>query len=231
MLQIAICDDEQIEIDYLSDIVRNWADAAGTAVSLASFCSAENFLFAYDGNVDILLLDIQMGDMDGMTLARHLRGANDGIHIVFITGYGDFMADGYDVSALHYLMKPVDEARLFSVLDKAAAGLGKQDESLLVQTQNASVRVAHRDILYIEAFAHYVQINSKNGSFQTRANIGDIARELGHGFVRAHRSYIVGLRHVNYITKTDIVLDGGEKIPLSRRLYKDVNQAFIRFHM
>jgi len=172
-----------------------------------------------------------MGDMDGMSLARHLRQSNDALHIIFITGYQDFMADGYDVYALHYLMKPVSEARLFAVLDKAAASIDMPDEELLIQTAEAAVKVARKDIIYIEAFAHYVQIHTKANMFETRVNVGDIAEILGEHFVRCHRSYVAGLRHVSHITKTDIVLDSGISIPLSRRLHKEVNQAFIKYHM
>ena len=232
MLHFAICDDEAVEIEYLSDLVHTWAANKNIDVNILPFNSAENFLFAYEDikHLDILLLDIQMGDMDGMSLARHVRKSNDALHIIFITGFQDFMADGYDVSALHYLMKPVSEARLFAVLDKAAASIHIPEDELLIQTSEAAVKVARKDITYIEAFAHYVQINTKTGALETRANIGDIAEALGNGFVRCHRSYIVGLRHISHITKTDIVLDGGTSIPLSRRLHKEVNQAFIKYH-
>ena len=232
MLYITMCDDEVVEIEYLTSLEKTWAAVKNIDVSITSFSSAENFLFAYEDmkKLDILLLDIQMGDMDGMDLARELRKSNEDVQIIFITGFPDFMADGYDVSALHYLMKPVKEERLFAVLDKAAVGVDVQEAELLVQTADAAVKVAHRDILYIEAFAHYVQIFTKTGVLETRANIGDIAEALGDGFVRCHRSYVVGLRHVSHLTKTDVVLDSGQTVPLSRRMGKDVNQAFIKFH-
>jgi len=236
MLTFAICDDEHAEAEYLSDLVRKWAAANNIEAAICTFDSAESFLFAYDDmrHLDILLLDIEMGEMNGLSLAKHLRKSdvknNEALHIIFITGYEDFIAEGYDVSALHYLIKPVDIERLFSVLDKAAARQNKPDDELLIQTTDATIKAAYKDIIYIEAFAHYVQITTKANVLKTRANIGDIANMLGDGFVRCHRSYIVGLRHVNHITKTDIVLDSGTAIPLSRRLYKETNQAFIKYH-
>ena len=232
MLHLTICDDEPVEIAYLTNLVQTWATTKGIDVSITTFNSAENFLFAYEDmkNLDILLLDIQMGGMDGMDLARHLRSRNEDAQLIFITGFPDFMADGYDVSALHYLMKPVKPDRLFAVLDKAAAGVDVQEAELLVQTAEGIVKVAHKDILYLEAFAHYVQIYTKNGGLQTRANLGDIAAVLGDGFVRCHRSYVVGLRHISHMAKADVILDSGAAVPLSRRMAGDVNRAFIKFH-
>ena len=232
MLHLAICDDETVEIEYLTDLAHKWAKTNSLTITIATYNSAENFLFAYEDmkNLDILLLDIQMGAMDGMTLARHLRKSNNTTQIIFITGYQDFMADGYDVSALHYLMKPVEPERLFTVLDKAASRINIHEDELMVHTAEAVVKIPHKDIIYIEAFAHYVHIHTRASTQETRANIGDIAQTLGDGFIRCHRSYIVGLRHINHITKTDAVLDNGAKIPLSRRLHKDVSQAFVKYH-
>ena len=121
-LRIAICDDSAADRDYLAGLARRWAGQRLHTVQLALYPSAESFLFAYaeDKTVQILLLDIEMGQMDGVTMARTLRKDNDGVQIIFITGYSDYIADGYEVEALHYLMKPVDESKLFSVLDRAA---------------------------------------------------------------------------------------------------------------
>jgi DNA-binding LytR/AlgR family response regulator len=127
-------------------------------------------------------------------------------------------------------MKPVKEDRLFAVLDKAAERLAKSDETLLLHLNEGTVRVRKTDIFYIEAFAHNVRITAKAGVWETRAKISELEEMLGDGFVRCHRSYLVGLRHVNRITKTDVVLENGVALPLSRRLYGDVNRAFITYY-
>ena len=239
MINIAICDDEGAEITYLTGLVRKWAAARSAAARVSGYESAENFLFACGDNVsfDIILLDIQMKEMDGVELARQIRAgndkhknANDSVQIVFVTGYPDYIADGYDVSALHYLMKPVDENKLFEVLDRASERLKSVGQVLLVHTQEATVKVPFDDILYIEAFAHNIVIHTKTASIETRTKISEIEKSAGNGFVRCHRSYIVGLNHICSITKTEVILDGGKNIPLSRRLYKDINLAFIAYH-
>ena len=139
MINIAICDDERAEITYLASLVHKWVTARGVDVRLLDYESAESFLFACgdDKTVDVLLLDIQMRAMDGVELARQIRRDNEIVQIIFITGYPDFIADGYDVSALHYLMKPVKEDKLFEVLNKAAERLKKTEQFLLWNGYNA----------------------------------------------------------------------------------------------
>ena len=232
MINIAICDDERSEITYLASLVRKWATALGVDVRLSDYESAESFLFACGDNktVDILLLDIQMKAMDGVELARQIRKDNDIVQIIFITGYSDYIAEGYDVSALHYLMKPVKEDKLFEVLDRATERSKKAEHTLFVQTSETTAKIPLDEILYIEAFAHYVVIQTKTDTIETRSNISEIEKSIGYGFVRCHRSYVASLNHIKRITKTDVILDNGKNIPLSRRLYTEINLAFIEYH-
>jgi DNA-binding LytR/AlgR family response regulator len=212
-------------------LVDKWAIANKQVAAIDTFASAEAFLFQYADNksADILLLDIEMGTMNGVELAQRIRRDNESMQIVFITGYPDFIALGYEVSALHYLMKPVSEAKLFSVLDKACKNLNKIERAILLNIGGEIVRIPVSAILYVEAFGHSITIAAATGLYDAKLTITEIQNELGEGFIRCHRSYIVGLKHVGRITKTDVVLDNGKAIPLSRRSYNEVNQAFIQF--
>jgi DNA-binding LytR/AlgR family response regulator len=229
MLRTSICDDEAVEIEYLTACVNRWAALREAPVCISTYESAESFLFAFgqEAPPDIMLLDIQMKGMDGVALAKRLREANTDTQIIFITGFADYMSEGYEVSALHYLIKPVKEEKLFQVLDRAAVRLKEEDRVLLVPTADGPVKIKVNEILYVEAFAHYVSIQTKTGAFETRANIGMLEKEMGEGFIRCHRSYIVNLRLAKRITKTDVVLENGRAVPLSRRMYMEVNREFI----
>ena len=125
--KIAICDDSDADRQYVFDMVKAWAEASGHTVQVDFFPSAESFLFRYEeeNDYDILLLDIEMGGMDGVSMAKQLRKNNDTLQIIFITGYSDYISEGYEVAALHYLIKPVKEEKLRSVLDRAAQKLSK----------------------------------------------------------------------------------------------------------
>ncbi len=231
MINITICDDERAQVEYLSAIVQQWANARGTAIRICDYNSAESFLFHYeqDKSADILLLDIQMKAMDGVALARHIRIGNDSVQIVFITGYPDFIAEGYDVSALHYLMKPVNEEKLREVLDKATARIAKGKEMILLSIDDGSVRISAEDIVYVEVFNHTLEIQTIREKLSVKMPLYELESKLTRDFVRCHRCYVVNLRCVKKITRTEITLDSGQTLPLSRRLYADVNKAMLKF--
>lgn len=228
---LAICDDDPTEIEYLKKIVLGWAHQRNIILHISEFESAESFLFDYEENksFEIILLDIQMKDMDGVELAKIIRKGNQAMQIIFITGFPDFMAEGYEVSALHYLMKPVSEPKLFEILDKACNCLNKMEQSLLITIDGESIRIPIREILYCESFAHKTAIVTKEKSYEVRLPLTNVQKLLGDSFVRTHRSYIVGIRHIKRITRVDVILDNENTIPLSRRSYDQVNQSFIKY--
>ena len=229
-LRMAICDDEPIERAHLRMLVQTWTHTQQHPVDIQEFDSAEAFLFAYseDAGFDAVLLDIQMGAMDGVTLAKRLRAAGAELHIIFITGLPDYIAEGYEVQAVHYLMKPVDEGKLFAALDRVMQRLKTAEPILLLES--GTVRLLQKDILYCEAFVHTVAIHTRQGVQEFRLTMAELMQALDeNAFARCHRSYIVGLRYVLRITKDEVVLENAA-IPLSRRMYHDTHQAFIRFY-
>lgn len=228
---VAICDDSCADQKYLFRITDNWARSSGNTVVIRTFGSAEEFLFHYedDKSYDILLLDIELGGMNGVELAKTIRSGNASAQIVFITGYPDFIAEGYEVSALHYLMKPVAEDKLCAVLTRAAQSIQKAEPAVLFYADGESLLVRTRDIVFAEAFAHSTSITTLYEQFDIREAFSDVEARLGDGFIRCHRSYLVGLRHIRRISKTGITLEGGITVPVSRRSMSAVSQAFTRY--
>ena len=234
-LKICVCDDMEEDIKYISSFVRDWADKKNIVVNIKSYSSAESFLFDYaeHKDLDILLLDIEMKSMSGVELAREIRKDNDTVQIVFITGFPDFVYEGYEVSALHYLMKPVSFEKLSQVLERAEKMLNKSEKSLFFTVDGENVRVPAGDVISVEAFAHFCTVTTKHSQIEVKNGITAIEKMLvemaGEEFIRCHRSYIVGVKFIKSISKTEITLDNGSKIPVSRNNYQAVNQAFIRY--
>ena len=239
-IRIAICDDEHKQTEYTRGIVNKWAGGNNININIKMFDSAESFKMAWrdDKNFDILLLDIQMGGQNGVSLAKDLRGDSSidskesKLIIIFITAMPDYINEGYDVFAMHYLLKPLDEAKLCEVLDRAVRTLARDITALILPVDGENKRVSVGDIIYIESFAHFSEIVTPSGRVRVKMPISELAQRLAQSpgnFAQCHRSYIVGLKYVDTVTKTDIILDNGESIPLSRRLYNDVNKALIKY--
>ena len=226
--KIAVCDDSAPDREYIAALTRRWAKAAGHELELTPFVSGENFLFEYadQSDWDILLLDIEMGALDGVSLAKELRRENETVQIVFITGYSDYISEGYEVSALHYLMKPVGEEKLFSVLDRAAERLKKEERVLCLETGGQTARVPLRQIRYAEVRLNYVTVHAKE-DYTLKMTLGELQKKLDERFYRVGRSVVVNLNYVNKITKTDIHLSDGAMIPLPRGAYEGINRAII----
>lgn len=226
---VAICDDAPADRDYLETLVRCWAAARGHRVRLKTYPSAESFLFAYaeDKDLQILLLDVEMGSMDGVTMARTLRKENDGVQIIFVTGYSDYIADGYEVEALHYLMKPVAAEKLDAVLDRAVEKLGRNTRALLVECPGEVVRLPLYQIRWAQVQGNYVTIHAKTDC-TVKMTLGQLERELDDHFFRLGRSALVNLGCIARVSKTAVTLTDGTQVPLPRGAYERINRAIIQ---
>lgn len=230
--RVAIVDDSNIDAEYVQGILNGWAEQRRAYIQAEMFPSAESFLFRYaeDKDWDILLLDIEMGAMDGVFLAKKIRQDNESVQIVFITGFADYISEGYDVSALHYLMKPVKQDKLFAVLDRAIAAIQKTERVILLPVGGEMLRLPVGQVQYVEAFSHTVAIVTGIDTIQVKMPISEIEKLLGDGFIRCHRSYLVGLKHIARLSKTEVILDNGKTLPLSRSAAVSVHKAFISYY-
>ncbi len=233
MLNITLCDDNSFQCTYIKSLVLDWSEKSGTAVCTSEYPSAEALLFSYDEiKPDILLLDVEMPGMNGVELAKTLRSRSETAEIIFITGFPDYISQGYDVSALHYLLKPVDREKLFEVLTRAARACGERGEPETVVlrsgTENIKLRVC--DIEYIAALGHTTAVKAGGKTYDLSISISEAEKLLPGGFIRCHRSYIVGLRYISSVSGDSVTLDDGTKIPVSRSMRKTVAEEFIRYY-
>jgi len=226
--KVAICDDAETDREYVAALVTHWAEQTGNTVRINAFPSSESFLFHYadEKDYDVLLLDIEMEAMDGVTLAKQLRRENDAVQIIFITGYSDYIAEGYEVAALHYLMKPVQEEKLFSVLDRAAEKLEKNEMVLHFEQAGEMIRIPVYQIRFAEVMGNYVTIHAAS-DVTLKMTLSELEKSLDDRFCRVGRSVIVNLTQISRVTKSEIKLSDNTAIPLPRGAYDGVNRAII----
>ena len=226
---IAIIDDNPTDAAYVRLLCEDWARDAGHLPTFHEFPSAEHFLLHAEDlpPFDLLMLDIEMGQMNGIELARRVRERDGRVQLVFITGYPDFIAEGYEVSALHYLMKPVNREKLAHVLDRAAQSLSRRVRTVLLPVGKETLCLPADEIRYAESLGHYMIVHTGGGEYKCRMTAGEAETLLGRGFARCHRSVIAGLRHVARVTKTAVFLTDGTELPLGKGLYDEINRALI----
>ncbi|HIT17516.1 MAG TPA: response regulator transcription factor [Candidatus Caccosoma faecigallinarum] len=227
-INFAICDDNRIDSQHVNELIKKWTRNKKYQIHIDIFQSAEAFLFHYTQNkeYDILLLDIEMKKMDGVTLARMIRKSNKSVQILFITGYSQYIAEGYDVEALHYLMKPIKEEKMFDVLDRAVTKLIQNEKHLLLKLSDEMIKIPLHEIIYIDVNRNYVTIHA-NKDYTLKKTLGEIEKELDEKFFRIGRSAIVNLKYITRITKTEVFLSNGFSLPLPRGIYDALNRAII----
>ncbi len=228
---LAICDDEPRQADWLAELVADWARQRALLLTVERFPSAEAFLFCHEQEkaVDILLLDIEMSGMSGVELARRVRAQDKRVQIVFVTGYADYLADGYEVEALHYLLKPVQPQKLAAVLDRAVQRLADRRRTLLVSAGEETVRLPLHEIGWVEVFGNYVTIHTAQKSYTVKKTLQQVELSLDDSFFRTGRSHLVNLRFVQSISRSQVVLRGGVTLPLARGRYDPIHRALIEY--
>ena len=231
---IAIVDDEEKEQQIIKKYIEEWASARKEPVEFQCFANSENFLFHWEDNkcYDLLVLDIEMGKMNGLDLARKIRTENEKLPIIFVTGYDEYMQYGYDVSALHYLIKPVNKDRLFQALDKWKQRSDKEDETVLVNAEGSIQRLQLSKVMYVEANGHGSIIHTIDKVLSARESFGILEKQMlsTQEFVKCHRAFLVNLRYVSSIQNAELVLDDGASLPVSRLQMKHVQQAFLKYY-
>ena len=225
----AIVDDSKTDAEFVQGILKCWAEQRQTNIQAEVFHSAEAFLFRYaeDKDWDILLLDIEMGAMDGVTMAKRVRQDNETVQIVFITGYSDYIAEGYEVAALHYLMKPVNREKLLTVLDRAMEKRKQEERCLNLEAYGEMVRIPFYEIRYLDVHQNYVTVHAKV-DYTVKRTLGDFEKELDDRFCRVGRGMILNLKYIQRVTKTEVRLSDGTVLPLPRGAYEPLNRAIIQ---
>ncbi len=174
--------------------------------------------------VDLIFLDINMPDITGMQLLQTLSPRP---LIIFTTAYSQYAVESYELNALDYLLKPVTFERFLMAINKAAAALSSrnttgmdEDAAVFIKSGPQTHRVKVSEILYLEKDGNYITVHLKGGNILIRENMGDIFDLVpAADFIRVHKSYVVGIRHISMIEVHQLIVNG-EKIPIGST-YRD----------
>ena len=230
-MRIAICDDEEKFRVQEKNLVDRLSGSLDVVVD--AFDDGRDLLKRFDSNpYDLVFLDIEMPTMDGITLAKEIRKRGQQVQIVFLTGHVEYAIEGYEVNALRYLTKPVNEEKLKEVL-RHVMDQNVQGKQLILREDGEDLVLNVSDIYYMEAQNQYVMIYASDGEHLIRANIGDFEEQLKNdGFYRIHRGYLVSLAKVKKLLKGEVSLEyhkNAVMLPVSRSNVKPLKEALYAF--
>lgn len=232
MYRVASCEDEEIFSRAQEKICRRILEELHIEYNITVFSSSADFLrtfFDQGMRYDLLLLDIMMDGVDGLTLAKRIRSVDKDVAIIFITANQDYVFQGYEVHALHYLLKPLNADVLLPLIE-ADYNSRVQIDYFVLNSGTGNIWVAVKDIICAETVGRHVEVTfHKNKKAYYNGTLTRLLDDLPKGSLdRCHKSYAINILRVRELTGRDAVTLNGRCIPVSRAFAKEIQQAFFQ---
>ncbi|MGN0005544.1 MAG: LytR/AlgR family response regulator transcription factor [Candidatus Gastranaerophilaceae bacterium] len=230
-MNIAICDDDREYIKNIENYVNLYFENKSIDFKCSKFENGENLLSS-NQDFDILFLDIELGDSNGIEIAKEMQARDKHTVILIVTSYHQYLDDAMDINVTRYIDKPVSQNRIFSALDKALSVI---NESVITFTtkDHHIARLRCSDIVYVEAKFKGVYIYTKNGDYRIKEPIKQLRSMLsGSCFAVPHNSYIVNLNYITDFKRDEITLAdpyANIKISIATRKQAEFKRRFLDF--
>ena len=229
-MKVGICDDEMCFIETIRHLIGEWSRENAVPVTIYEFTNGDDLIKAHQEQcMDLIILDVIMPLLNGIDTARELRLSDMKVPIIFLTSSREFAVESYDVRAFHYLMKPVDAAMFYKVMDRFLAECKAKKETVFVRIAGGNCNITLDEVEVLEAQNKQVVLYFVNGTtleikelFSECANVFTLEK----GFYRCHRSYIVNMNYIEQFTKTQVITKGGVQVPISRSNYVAFKEAY-----
>lgn len=229
MLRIAVCDDDEMFGKNVLTLLERTIEIPAEVVY---FQNGNTFLKEGE-NTDILFLDIDMPEMNGMELAHVLKKKGQAPVLVFLTGLPEYVYDAFETEAIGYLLKPIEEEKFKKVLKRAVqkAEAIKQERYLYIKSNGQVWRILGEDILYVENQGRKLLFHTKDAVFTCYGKMEEYEKLLPDYFFRCHRGYLVSLKEVVSYDRNTIYLSNGEELLMAKKKYPAFLEACMKWLM
>ena len=224
MLRIGICDDQADARDALRIALEKvlWEESEQIVYEFSTGAGAVRWLKKHPGEIDLLFLDVEMDGVNGMEAAGQIREFDREICLVFVTGYSDYVFEGYKVNALDYVVKPAGEARISEVLERVRKQIHeKSSKTWCFKNQEGTFRLFLDQISYFYSDKRKVNVvcgeRNPDGEYSFYGKLDEVERQLKGAFVRIHQRYLVNPDRTSYISGENVIVDG-KSLPMSRTM-------------
>lgn len=217
MIRIALVEDEQDYIDQFTEYLNNYQKTTNEEIEVTIYRDGDEITSKYKSQYDIILMDIQMKFVDGMSAAQEIRSIDSKVIIIFITSMAQYAIQGYKVGALDYILKPVSYFSFCKHVGDAIARVKRRSSNYVVVTVKGGIlRLDTADIYYIESQGHNLIWHTHNGTHISSGTMNNAEKRLiEYGFSRGNKSYLINLAHVDGVQDKCAQVKG-ELLPLSR---------------
>lgn len=212
-----ICDDEDCCIETIEKYLVKYCEEHKITCFYDCFNTAEEAINS-DVTYNIAFLDVEMGEINGLKIAEHLKQKNKNIIVFFITDYEKYIDDAMNLFALRFIKKPLDYTRFYSGLDKAIELINEDVVEFYLKDSKKLLKIKSNEIIYIETIGHKTKVVTDNGVYYSGDLIDFWQKKLTHSsFYRIHKSFILNLDYINEYQRIEVKLSNGDIIPVSYR--------------
>ena len=232
MLKIAICDDSEFLRKETANQLFEYFMQNKVDYKIKQFSCGEALLEEIN-EFDLVFLDYQFEDKgkDGLSIAREIRKINHDVAIIFLSSYTSIVFDTFEVAAFRFLVKPLEKSKLFAVMDDYLKSIN-DDNVLTIKSEGISYYIKESQISYIEGngkkcIIHYL---NKDKVVECNETLAAVEERLSEGkFYRCHKSFLVNLQYIDNYSHSDLTLQNGEIVMISRQKYKGVCNAYSEY--
>ena len=230
MINLAIVEDEDSYAAQLTEFVGKYQAESGNSFKITRFRDGDEITNGYKAQFDIILMDIEMKFMDGMTAAEEIRKLDQNVVIMFITNMTNYAIRGYQVDALDYVLKPVSYFAFSQKLERAISKIKKSDANIITIEMASGVKKLDIDnIFYIESEGHNLNFYTSAGEFTIRARLSDFEVQLAdYNFFRSNKGYLVNLKYVDGVENGCCSI-AGKQLLISRARKSDFMNALTEY--
>lgn len=228
-MRILICDDDKIYADELDLYIKEFMEGHHISYEIDEFCNPRDVLKS-NTSYNLAFLDIEMGEINGISLAKELKARNARTIIFFVTSYGEYLDDAWDLRAFRFFEKPINKERFKKSLEKALEFLDESYVDFFASVNNAQIKIPVNDVIYIERSNRKIKLVTVNNTYYPRESLDEWRAKLPNTFFQTvHNSYIVNLHFVTQYDYSHLTVEGGAVIPIASRKQTEFRKIWFEY--